>query len=180
MNKQYYKHLCLCGCGNQIETKSHHKYYGIPKYIHGHGKTIRNSKHGECDTRLYRIWSAMKRRCFNSNCESYKYYGNRGITVCNNWLEFIPFRDWALNNGYADNLQINRIKNDGNYEPSNCQWIVSKINCRNRRNNKLTVEKVQEIKNKFKKDKYSKRKLAKEYNVSSTLIANILNNHQWK
>jgi hypothetical protein len=66
----------------------------------------------------------MKSRCYNLNNPSYHRYGGRGISVCDDWLEFVSFRNWALANGYADNLSIDRINNDGNYSPINCQWIT--------------------------------------------------------
>ena len=72
-------------------------------------------KHGESNTKLYMIWKGMRQRCFNSKCKDYKNYGGRGITICNEWLEFIPFRDWSLNNEYTEGLQINRINNNGYY-----------------------------------------------------------------
>lgn len=79
-------------------------------------------KHGKKNTRLYRIWLQMKNRCFNIRTNRYKDYGGRGITVCDEWKnDFTKFYDWSILNGYQENLTIDRINNDGNYEPSNCR-----------------------------------------------------------
>src|SRR3990167_9233467 len=125
----------------------------------------KNIKHGGFGTRLYKIWEGMKSRCLNSNRKAYKNYGGRGITICNEWLEFIPFRDWALSNGYKENLQINRINNDGNYEPSNCDFVPIKENLRNRRNT-ITLEIANEIRNLYKTGNYTQKELANKFNIS--------------
>ena len=70
----------------------------------------------------------MKRRCYNPNCTQYKYYGGKGVKVCVEWLEYEEFKAWAIANGYADNLTIDRIDSNGNYEPENCQWITMSEN----------------------------------------------------
>lgn len=83
-------------------------------------------------SRLYNLWHDMKARCDNPRRENYKYYGGRGIRVCSEWNNFVSFRDWALSSGYADNLTIDRINNNGDYEPSNCQWISQSENSKKR------------------------------------------------
>jgi hypothetical protein len=85
--------------------------------------------------RLYVIWNGIKTRCKYSSSKSYKNYGGRGIRLCEEWLNFRNFRSWALASGYSSDLQIDRVNNDGNYEPENCRWVTRKQNQRNRRNN---------------------------------------------
>lgn len=83
--------------------------------------------HGMSHSRLYQIWNAMKQRCSNPKAISFPRYGKRWISVCADWdASFAAFRDWALANGYSDHLTIDRIDNDGNYEPSNCRWVTNK------------------------------------------------------
>lgn len=103
--------------------------------------------HGESNSRLYAIWRSMKERCTNPNQAAYIHYGGRGIILCEVWHQYSAFRDWALNNGYDISLTIERVNNDGNYEPSNCEWVTYKVQANNRRccnyltfnNVKLTV-----------------------------------------
>lgn len=84
--------------------------------------TIRNTTHGMSKTRLNNIWSGMKNRCSNPKSGSYRHYGGRGITICEEWLDFIAFKDWALSNGYQENLTLDRIDVNQNYCPENCKW----------------------------------------------------------
>ena len=75
--------------------------------------------------RLHNTWRSMKKRCYYKAHDSYQYYGARGITVCDEWRgNFEAFHSWAMANGYEDGLTIDRINNDGNYEPGNCQWMT--------------------------------------------------------
>jgi hypothetical protein len=84
------------------------------------------------EKRIYNIYYQMMDRCKNFKSKSYGRYGGRGIKVCDEWInDRNAFIEWAKNNGYQDGLQIDRINNDGNYEPSNCRWVTLKENCRN-------------------------------------------------
>lgn len=84
------------------------------------------TKHGKSRSRLYHIWNAMRQRCKNPNAISYKYYGAKGITVCREWEDFGAFCAWALGNGYADNLTLDRKDSLDGYNPSNCRWATNK------------------------------------------------------
>lgn len=98
----------------------------------------RTRTHGMSKTRLYREWAGIITRCTNKNDISYKNYGERGVTVCEEWLNsFEEFRDWALANGYSDELTIDRIDNHGDYTPENCRYGDDIVQANNRRNNRL-------------------------------------------
>lgn len=104
---------------------------------------------GTSRSRLKRIWSKMKSRCYSPKVYNYHRYGGRGITVCDEWKDnFQAFYDWAIANGYADDLTIDRIDNDGNYEPNNCRWATMKEQANNKSNNvRITYKgKTQDIK----------------------------------
>lgn len=102
------------------------------------GSNNPNYKDGRKGTRLYRIYNNMKTRCYNPNSKSYKYYGARGIGICSEWLNnFSAFKVWALSNGYQDNLTIERLDVNGNYDPSNCVWATYKVQANNTRSNHL-------------------------------------------
>lgn len=95
---------------------------------------LQGEKHNSTGDRLYKIWIGIKKRCYNQNYKAYKNYGGRGISVCDEWKNsYISFRDWSLNNGYDDELSIDRINVNGNYEPSNCRWTTNEIQARNTR-----------------------------------------------
>lgn len=120
-----------CGCKlKEISRKN--LIPGVPKY-------------DIVDKRLRGIWNGMKRRCLNPSSKSYNRYGGRGITICDEWLDFNVFSKWALSNGYKDNLSIDRIDNSKGYEPCNCRWITNKEQSNNRRSNILVEYKGKEI-----------------------------------
>lgn len=104
-------------------------------------------QHGKSKTRLYRVWSGMKDRCYNKNCKGYPNYGGRGIEVCPEWkYDFMAFYAWAIANGYDETAPrgqytIERMENDGPYSPGNCKWVTIQEQERNKRNNiKILVD----------------------------------------
>jgi hypothetical protein len=98
----------------------------------------KRERHGMKNTKIYDVWANMKSRCFYQKDPCYKHYGGRGITICKEWNNsFLSFYNWAINNGYEQGLELDRIDNNGNYEPNNCHWVTHTQNGRNRRTNVL-------------------------------------------
>lgn len=134
---------CICSCGNEKVVRGDHLKSGNTKSCGCHKKKVDsekalklkevNRKHGKANTSLYNKWRAMVDRCYNIENKRFHDYGEIGIKVCKEWLEFETFEKWALSNGYKENLEIDRINNNDNYEPSNCRYITRKENCNNRR-----------------------------------------------
>jgi hypothetical protein len=102
-------------------------------------KTIeRSTTHGGSKTRLYNIYRDILKRCYNPKFKHYQYYGGKGVSVCKEWIGesgFINFRVWSMMNGYKDDLTLDRINGDGNYEPNNCRWVSMKVQNNNKKNN---------------------------------------------
>lgn len=130
------KWLCKCDCGNTKLVNGGHLVSGDTKSC-GCLRNEQRIKHGMRNTRLYSVWHGMKERCYNTKHKHFKDYGGRGITICDKWKnDFNAFAQWALSHGYADNLTIDRIDVNGNYEPSNCRFITNAEQQKNKRNSK--------------------------------------------
>lgn len=189
------RYICRCDCGNIIE-----KSYANLKGLNGRQSCgcmkkewLKESqtKHGMKYTKLYRTWQGIRSRSINSNTfkdiENHKTYTEKGITVCDEWENsFESFMKWSIDNGYSEEkakkekLSIDRIDNNGNYEPNNCQWIYIGENSRkerigksNTKCRKLTDKNVEDIENILKNTNLSQVEIAEKYNIERTTISRI-------
>lgn len=128
--------VCQCECGEYTIVRH-------PSLISGNSRScgcLRHelqNKHGMSRSRLYRCWADMKCRCANPNSTNFIYYGARGISYCDDWDRFIPFRDWALSHGYRANRELERTDVNGHYCPQNCRWVTERQQANNRRDTKI-------------------------------------------
>lgn len=132
--------LCKCDCGTEVVVQGQSLRSGATLSCGCYMRESKTTHHGSKE-RLYGIWSDMRFRCNNPKDKSYKYYGAKGVKVCDEWEhDYGAFRDWALANGYDPNAKfqectIDRINPFGNYEPSNCRWVDIATQERNKRTN---------------------------------------------
>lgn len=122
------KWRCKCDCGQEADVIGRDLKNGNTKSCGCFKReslkdSPRGIKHGMSHSKLHRIWSGMKGRCANSLYHNYKYYGAKGISVCDDWILFNGFMTWAIETGYIEGLTIDRINPNGNYEPNNCEWV---------------------------------------------------------
>lgn len=135
-NKRY---ICECDCGTRkvlifsLIKNGYSKSCGcLTKDINKERIVKLSTKHGKSKSRLYTIWKGIRQRCSNPNASGYKNYGGKGVKVCEEWNDFEIFEKWAIDNGYSDTLEIDRIDSNLNYEPNNCRWITKSENVKKR------------------------------------------------
>lgn len=172
------KWLCECTCGNTKVILRNSLISGRTKSC-GCGMLAALEKgrysmrtHGMSKSRLYRIWCGIKKRTSESADERHrKDYFERGIRVCEEWADsFEKFQEWALENGYNDKLTIDRINNDGNYEPKNCRWTDNKTQANNKRSNRVYE---------YKGEKLNISQLSEKYNINYSLLRERLSVLKW-
>lgn len=124
-------------------------------------------KHGMTNTRIFNIWQGMKQRCKDNHIKNFKVYKARGITVCKEWEDdFINFYNWAIHNGYKDNLSIDRIDNDKGYNSLNCRCVDTYMQANNKRNNRIIY---------YKNKKYTLASLARKFKIDISVLQYRLN-----
>lgn len=135
---------CVCDCGNvtYVPGKSlrsgNTKSCGCMSIDHSTERIVAlNTTHGLSDSRIYRVWNQIHRRCEYEKSVSWQYYGGKGVTVCDEWKDFEQFCDWAMENGYEDGLTIDRIDYNKGYSPENCRWVSYHDQAANRSSTRL-------------------------------------------
>ena len=168
--------LCKCKCGNEkIIVGWRLTMKNKPTRSCGclHKEVVSNifKTHGDSNERLYHIYKGMRNRCLNENDQDYKYYGGRGIRLCDEWLnDYELFKKWSLDNGYNELLTIERIDVDGNYEPCNCRWATRKEQANNTRKNHLLE---------YNSKLYTMSELAELCDISYTTLRKRINDLGW-
>lgn len=167
-------YVCKCDCGKEVITRSDSLKNGHAQSCGCRHKDIvseNSKKHGKYGTRLYRIWGSMIQRCANQKHKAYNNYGGRGINVCSEWLsDFNNFYQWAKENGYSDELQLDRTNNNKGYQPNNCRFVTVKENNRNRR-----CTKTVDVNGK----KIPFAELCEQYNKDYDKVWNRINAYGW-
>ena len=180
------KGLFKCYCGNEFEAikydveRGHTKSCGCLLKTTGYNLGKNNLKHGDGNGKhyLYSIWYNILQRCHkNPELKQWKDYGGRGIEMCSEWRnDYLKFKKWVLENigERQKGMTLDRIDNNGNYEPNNVEWASRKKQNNNKRSNKLKYLDINEIKSKYKNNKITQCELANIYNISQSSISKIL------
>lgn len=141
---------------------------------------LRRTTHNMADSKIYIKWQSMKRRCLHPKSSDFKHYGGRGIELCSEWRTFEGFMKWDKFPEWKPGLEIDRIDNDGNYEPSNCRWVSRAENTQNTRRNVLNREMARLIKRLHESGQMSYSAIAKTLSVSKEVVASVASQKTWR
>ncbi len=168
------------GCERKHHAKNYCRIHYRRFKTYGDPIHMELERHGMLNTSEYITWSGMKSRCYNRNHNYYQHYGGRGITVCDRWRNsFLSFYEDMGPKPFPE-AQLNRIDNDLGYFKENCNWVTPAKNSQNRSSTKLTLQKAEEIKNRYRATDISQKKLASIYGVSRETIRDIVSSKNWK
>lgn len=179
---RHYHWICLCDCGTHKTINGEILKRGESLSCGCYHKEMmtelgKKTIHGQSRTRLYKIYKGIRDRCLNKSSLLYERYGAKGISLCDEWMDFDAFYEWSRINGYADNLTIDRIDNDKGYHPDNCRWTTHSIQGQNRKTC-LTVDQVKEIK-KLLSCGVTYKEIAKRFNRAVETIGRINRKIHW-
>lgn len=164
---------CRCDCGKEVVVIGSHLLKGNTNSCgcYKSDKTSeRMSSHKKSKTRLYHIWKNMRQRCENPNKPDYLYYGGKGVIVSESWSEYSSFEKWALANGYANNLTIDRINVNGNYCPENCRWVTMTEQARNMSRNRIIT---------YKGESHCLSEWGEMLGISAKVLGHRINTYGW-
>lgn len=167
----------VIGCNKEVKRKELCSMHLTRLYRHGDVNANHRITHHRYNTKEYLVWNSMKNRCLNPNSQFYKHYGGRGIVVCDEWLKFENF--------YADmgdaprKYTLDRIDNDGNYEPKNCRWATQTEQLRNTRRNVLNMEKAEEIRQ-LKGQGVKIKEISKRMDINYYTVRNVIYRGIWR
>ncbi len=186
MNPKSRKFLLKCDCGNttnallsNLNSNKIRSCGCLHSEVSSKLYSKMNFSHGLSQTKFYHVWQCMIDRCHNPKSQRYDRYGGRGISVCNSWRKsFLNFRKDMLG-GYEEGLAIDRINNDGNYEPNNCRWVTNKVNVRNSSLTKINPDTVKKIKELLQTKKFTQKIIAKMTGTSAGIVQSISSGNSW-
>ena len=170
-------------CFEHIRTLTSHAKRGNSTKCRSCSSSIMKKKHGLSHSSIHNIWIGMRNRCSNKNASNYKWYGGVGISVCEEWNDFLVFHKWSLENGYIDGLTIERIDSNDGYKPSNCEWItqaenISRSSVRKNygKNNtiKVSEDEASEICEAYATGLFTQKEIGDYLNVSHGTVSSII------